>query len=86
MLCSLTRKRDILKAIYALKTSNISNVSGIEIYKAHEMKIVFKDKNKPWCVDGEEFLDNKNEYFIGLKYDVRMQIPKKNIGRLFLKQ
>ena len=85
MLCSLTRKRDILKAIYTLKTSKISNVSGIEIYKAHEMKIVFKDKNKPWCVDGEEFLDNKNEYFIGLKYDLKMLIPKKNIRHLFLK-
>ena len=86
MLCSLTRKRDILKAIYTLKTSNITKVSGIEIYKVREMKIIFKDNDKAWCVDGEEFLDNKNEYFIGLKYDVRMQIPKKNIGRLFLKQ
>lgn len=86
MLCSLTRKRDILKAIYTLKTSNITKVSGIEIYKVREMKIIFKDNDKAWCVDGEEFLDKKSEYFINLKYDVKMQIPKKNIGRLFQEQ
>ena len=86
MLCSLTRKRDILKAIYTLKTSNITKVSGIEIYKVREMKIIFKDSDKAWCVDGEEFLDKKSEYFINLKYDVKMQIPKKNIGRLFQEQ
>ena len=29
---------------------------------------------------------SKSEYFINLKYDVKMQIPKKNIGRLFQEQ
>ena len=84
MLCSLTKKRDILKAIYALKTSDISYVSGIEVYKTSNMKIKFKEFDKSWCVDGEEFIDNKSTYEISLKRDVKMLIPNKNIKKLFV--
>ena len=86
MLCSLHKKRDILKAILTLKTSDISYVSGIELYKAHEMEIIFKDKDKPWCIDGEEFDSKTNRYLIKLKSGVKMMIPKKNIDKLFIKQ
>ncbi len=86
MLCSLHKKRDILKAILTLKTSDISYVSGIELYKAHEMEITFKDKDKPWCIDGEEFDSKTNRYLIKLKSGVKMMIPKKNIDKLFIKQ
>ncbi len=83
MLCSLKKKIDILKAIYTLKTSDISYVSGIETYKCSKMEIVFKDKDKAWCVDGEEFEDNKNDYDIRLQKGIKMLIPKENIDKLF---
>ncbi len=84
MLCSLSKKRDILKAIYTLKTSDISYVSGIELYKAHEMQIEFMNKDRSWCIDGEEFNDKKNKYEIKLKKDVKMLIPNINIEKLFV--
>ncbi len=83
MLCSLKKKIDILKAIYTLKTSDISYVSGIELYKCSNMEIIFKDKDKAWCVDGEEFEDNKNDYEIKLQKGIKMLIPKENIDKLF---
>ncbi len=86
MLCSLTKKRDILKAIYTLKTSDISYVSGIETYKTSSMQIIFSDKEKSWCVDGEEYEDNKNEYIIKLQKNVKMLIPNKNIEKLFIQK
>ena len=85
MLCSLNKKRDILKAIYALKTSDVSYVSGIEVYKVSSIKITFLEKNKDmtWCVDGEEFKDDKRSYEIILKSNIKMLIPNKNIEKLF---
>ncbi len=86
MLCSIKKKIDILKAIYTLKTSDISYVSGIELYKCSEMKIIFKDKDKAWCVDGEEFEDHKNDCDIKLKKGIQMLIPKQNIDKLFIEK
>lgn len=85
MLCSLSKKRDILKAFYALKTRDVSSVGGVEIYKASEMKIHFKGKDEVWCVDGEKFDKDTRDYLISLKRGVKIQIPNKNIGKLFLK-
>lgn len=84
MLCSLHKKRDILKAIYALKTSDIEAVSGIEVYKTSEMEIKFLNKDKFWCVDGEKLQDNKNNYKISIRKNVKMLIPNKNIEKLFI--
>lgn len=84
MFCSLNRKIDILKAIYALKTSDIKYVSGVEIYKCKNLEIEFLDSKKNWCVDGEKFDDLKIKYIISLKQDIKMLLPNKNIGKLFI--
>lgn len=84
MFCSLNRKIDILKAIYALKTSDIKYVAGVEIYKCKTLEIEFLDSTKPWCVDGEKFDDLKHKYFISLNQDIKMLIPNKNIKKLFI--
>ena len=84
MFCSLTKKLDILKAIYTLKTSDISYVSGIETYKVSELKIIFDDKDKPWCVDGEKFENKDNTYNIRLEKKLKMLLPNKNIDKLFM--
>lgn len=84
MFCSIKRKIDILKAFYILKTSDVKYVSGVEIYKTDNLKIEFLDNPKPWCTDGEEFKDKSKIYEIKLKNKVKMQIPNKNIDKLFL--
>lgn len=84
MLCSIYKKRDILKAIYTLKTSDITTFSGIEIYKASEMEINFKNNDKSWCVDGEELKNRKMKYKITLRKHVKIMIPNKNIKKLFV--
>ena len=50
------------------------------------MTITFKDKDKAWCVDGEEFEDNKNDYEISLQSGIKMLIPKENIKKLFMEK
>ena len=84
MFCSLYKKSDIIKAFYNLKTNKLQGVSGIEIYKCSKLEIHFMDKTKPWCVDGEEFKQNTKNYTIELMRNVKMQIPKKNLKKLFI--
>ena len=84
MFCSIKRKIDILKAFYVLKTSDVKYVSGVEIYKTDNLKIEFLDNPKPWCTDGEEFKCKSRTYEIKLKNKIKMQIPNKNIDKLFL--
>ncbi|MBR3660671.1 MAG: YegS/Rv2252/BmrU family lipid kinase [Bacilli bacterium] len=85
MFCSLYKKRDILKAFYNLKTNNLTGVSGIECYKGSELEIKLFGKKKSWCVDGEEYKSKNNSYKISLINNVKLQIPSKNIKKLFLK-
>ena len=84
MLCSLYKKRDILKAFYNLKTNHLASVSGIECYKCSSLEIKMKKNKKSWCVDGEEFKTKSNKYKINLISDIKLQIPNKNIKKLFI--
>lgn len=84
MLCSLYKKIDIVKAFYNLKTNHLQGVSGIETYKCSNFEVKFKERVKPWCVDGEKFKDNKKVYKIKILKNVKMQLPKKNLKTLFL--
>ena len=84
MFCSLYKKRDILKAFYNLKTNQLESTSGIECYKCSNLEIKFINNKKSWCVDGEEFKDKNNKYNIRLVQNVKLQIPKKNIKKLFI--
>lgn len=84
MLCSLYKKRDILKAFYDLKTNHLLSTDGIKCYKCSNLKISFKNNKKTWCVDGEEYRERKNNYEIKLINDIKLRIPKKNIKKLFI--
>lgn len=83
MLCSLSSVFELAKAFYTLKTSDISYVSGVEIYKTDNLKIKFNDEFKPWCLDGEKYDDLSKEYEIKVDKKVSMLIPVKNIDKLF---
>ncbi len=86
MLCSLYKKRDILKAFYNLKTNHLESFDGIECYKCSKLEIRFKNNKKTWCIDGEELKGKSNNYKIELINDIKLQIPKKNIKKLFIEE
>lgn len=86
MFCSIRKIREMAKAFYTLKTSDINYVSGVETYKTNNLKIKFNDEFKPWCLDGEKFNCDDLEYEITIKHRVKMLVPKVNIDKLFLKK
>ena len=85
MLCSMYKKIDIIKAFYNLKINKLQGVAGIETYKCSKFEVKFKEKAKPWCVDGEQFKDNTESYNIEILKNVKMMLPRKNLKKLFLK-
>ncbi len=86
LFCSLTKKKDIVKAFINLKTNGINNVAGMYFHKTNNLTVKFNKKpKKNWCVDGEELVDNRKIYNISIIHDVRIMLPNKNIKNLFIK-
>ena len=86
MFCSIRKLSQMAKAFYVLKTSDISCMSGIEVYKTDNLKITFNNHLKPWCLDGEKFDCKDKEYNIKIKHKVKMLVPRTNIEKLFIKK
>ena len=87
LLCSISKRADIIKSLYFLTMYDVSKVPGIYSYKTDKLKIKFVDvPKKPWCVDGEKLDDIVNKYEITIDNSLRMMIPKKNVDKLFVKK
>lgn len=83
--CNITKKEDLLKTFYYLRTTDINNVPGLYFHKTNNLKIKFNKKpNKSWCVDGEELMSTKKEYVIRIVPNVEILMPTKNIKKLFI--
>lgn len=86
LFCNLTRKKDILKTLYYLRTNDITKVPGVYFHKTNHLKVNFKRKVSSWCVDGEKLEDDTKDYDITIKQNVKIMMPKKNINSLFQKK
>ena len=86
LMCTYTRKLDIIKALGKLVTSDAEHVDGFEFYKTSNLKITFKNHpKKAFCVDGEKLEIRTKMYEIKNERDVKILLPKKNIDKLFIK-
>ncbi|MGN1001069.1 MAG: diacylglycerol/lipid kinase family protein [Bacilli bacterium] len=87
LLCNITRKKDIIKSLYYLTTSDITKVPGFYFHKVSNMKIKFNESQKPnWCIDGEKLDDDSREFEIKVLKNIKLLIPKKNIKTLFVEK
>ncbi len=87
LLCNITRKKDIIKSLYYLTTSDITKVPGFYFHKVSNMKIKFNGPQKAnWCIDGEKLDDDSKEFEIKVLKNIRLLIPKKNIKTLFVEK
>ena len=84
MFCGIKSLPKLAKAFYTLKTSDISNVQGVETYKTDNLKIWFNDEFKPWCLDGEKYDSSERYYKIDTDKKVDMLIPNENVDKLFI--
>lgn len=85
VLCTISKKKDILRSLYFLTMYDPSKVPGIYFYKTNEIKLTINNaENKTWCIDGEKLEKSKNDtYHIQIQKEVKILVPKKNISKLF---
>lgn len=84
LFCNLTKKKDIIKSLYYLKTSDITQVPGFYFHKTNNLTVKFKKRAKTWCIDGEKYDNQTKEYNIKVIRNVKMLLPKKELSKLFL--
>ena len=85
LMCSITRKKDIIKSLYFLTKYDISKVPGFYFYQSNNMKIrLSKPLKKEWCIDGEKLEDNGDKFNIHIDNDFKVLVPNKNIDELFI--
>lgn len=85
ILCNLTKKADIVKSLYMIATSNVTEAKGFEFYRLNELEIKFNEiPENAWCIDGEKLDDETSTYKIEIVKDFSILMPKKNIKKLFV--
>ncbi len=86
LICNLSQRKDILRSLYFLTVYDATKVPGLFIYKTDKFKITFNEPlKKAWCLDGEEFINDRNEYLITINKEIDILMPRKNIKNLFLR-
>ncbi len=83
-LCNLKTKKEILAALYSLRTTVLSNIPGITYYQTKQIDIQFDDvPPSSWCIDGEEFKHHDKVFHLEVRRGFQMLIPKDNVEKLF---
>jgi YegS/Rv2252/BmrU family lipid kinase len=84
ILCNLTKKTDIVRSLYMIATSNVTEAKGFEFYRLNELEIKFSEiPENAWCIDGERLDDETTTFKIEIVKDFSILMPKKNIKKLF---
>lgn len=85
LLSNITTKKDIIKSLYYVKTSDITKVPGFYFFKTDNLKIKLKERpKKRFCIDGEVLEDRSLEYEIKIVKGLKMLLPKSEINKIFI--
>ena len=85
LMCKVKNRWDILKALHYLKRRNMNDLPGFfKYYKTDKFKLKFSEiPSCSWCVDGDEYKHNTNEFNFGVTNEMPMLVPKKHVKKLF---
>lgn len=85
LISNITAKKDIIRSLYLLKTSDITKVSGFHFFKTDNLKIKLKESpRKSFCIDGEMLKTRTTEYEIKIVKGIKMLIPNKEVDKIFI--
>lgn len=85
LLSNITTKKDIIRSLYLLKTSDITKVPGFYFFKTDNLKISLKEApRKSFCIDGEMLKTKTKEYEIKIVKGIKMLLPNKELDKIFI--
>lgn len=83
LFCSSSKKSDIAKGLYYMKTKDITKVPMFEFHKTDNIKIeILNSVKNSWSIDGDE-LKSGSVFDINIIKNVKILLPTKNIKKLF---
>lgn len=85
LLSNITTKKDIIRSLYLLKTSDITKVPGFYFFRTDNLKIKLKEiPKKSFCIDGEMLKTKTKEYEIKIVKGIKMLLPNKELDKIFI--
>lgn len=85
ILTNLTARKDMVKTLYYLATSDITKLPGVYFFRTDHLRIKLKEyPNKNWCLDGEQYKKKEKVFDITINKETEMLIPKREISNIFV--
>ena len=85
LLSNITTKKDIIRSLYFLKTSDITKVPGFYFFRTDNLKIKLKETpKKSFCIDGEMLKGKSKNYEIRIVKGIKMLLPNKELDKIFI--
>lgn len=85
LLSNITTKKDIIRSLYFLKTSDITKVPGFYFFRTDNLKIKLKETpRKSFCIDGEMLKTKTTNYEIKIVKGIKMLLPTSEIDKIFI--
>lgn len=85
LLSNITTKKDIIRSLYLLKTSDITKVPGFYFFRTDNLKIKLKEPpKKRFCIDGEMLKTRTTKYEIKIVKGIKMLLPNKELDKIFI--
>ena len=82
---NITTKKDIIRSLYLLKTSDITKVPGFYFFRTDNLKIKLKEApKKRFCIDGEMLKTKTTKYEIKIVKGIKMLLPNKELDKIFI--
>ena len=82
---NIATKKDIIKSLYYMKTTDIRKVPGFYFFRTNHLKITLAEEpRKYWCIDGEKYKDKSKVFDIKVAGGIKMLLPKSEVKNIFI--
>ncbi len=87
LMTNITKKKDIVKSLYMVKTNDITKVPGFYFFRTDNLKITLAEEpHKNWCIDGEKLRKRNTKFDISIVKGLKMLLPSKEIDKIFINE
>lgn len=81
---NINSKKEVFKLLVLINSIEIKDIPGVDYFQTNNLKIEFSEEpNISWGIDGEEFISKEKVYEFRMEKNMKMQVPKGSIKKLF---